>query len=393
MADDYYQLLGVPRSAKPDEIKSAYRKLARKHHPDMNPGNKASEEKFKQLSVAFAVLSDPKKRKLYDEFGPDAEKIGFDEQKAAAYRAYRSGPQPGGGRGVPFDFGGAGQGFGQEVDLGDLFGELFGRRGGGGFGDVEGFGGGRRSAVGPQQGEDLTTKVQITLREAVTGAERALNVTRASPCPTCTGVGQTAVAPCSTCQGTGRAHRKGGPLEMAGACPSCGGSGKRGTPCPSCKGEGAIESSARLTVKIPPGVQSGSQVRLAGQGAAGRRGGPPGDLFIEIEASAHPLVRREGDDLFLELPITVPEAMLGAEVEVPTFSGTVAVKILPGSQSGRKMRLKGRGVPSLKGGPAGDFYLVLKVMVPEPPTSPEAREATALLAQAYRGDVRAEVKL
>ncbi len=326
MADDYYQILGVSRSASADDIKKAFRKLARTYHPDVNPGNKSAEERFKQVNTAFEILGDEKKRKLYDEFGEDAAKLGFDEKKAEQFRAYRA-AQSGGGF--------SGGGVGADFDLGDIFGDIFGRAnaaGGPGF-DIGEILGRQARRGGPQQGEDLTTRVRVTLNEAVSGTERVLTLRR----------------------------------------------------------PGTAEET-RLTVRIPAGVQTGSKVRLAGQGAPGLRGGPPGDLYIETEVAEHPFVRREGDDLHLDLPVTVTEAMLGAEVTVPTFQGDVTVKIPPGSQSGRRMRLKGRGVPALKGGTPGDLYLHLQVKVPEDADS-EARAAAEALARAYRGNVRQELKL
>lgn len=178
----------------------------------------------------------------------------------------------------------------------------------------------------------------------------------------------------------------------SGTCPTCRGSGRAAPPCPSCQGSGVVDETARLTVKIPAGVHTGSKIRLSGQGAAGSRGGPPGDLYIEAIVSEHPLVRREGDDLYMDLPVTVSEAMLGAEVRVPTFQGEVTVKVPEGSQSGRRMRLRGRGAPSLKGGPTGDLYLTLQVKVPEHPST-EARQAAEALARAYQGDVRGSLQL
>ncbi len=390
MADDYYQILEVPRTASAEDIKKAFRKLARKHHPDVNPGNKAAEERFKQLNSAFEVLSDPKKRKLYDEFGEDAAKMGFDEKKAEAYRAYRSARAGGGGPGgIPFSGGGV------DFDLGDIFGDIFGRAGGGGGGFDIGEILGRRGAAaarGPERGEDLTAQVTLSLGEAVTGTERALSVQRPGRCQRCNGRGEAgASGPCPTCKGTGRARRSAG-MPFGGACPTCNGTGRAAEPCPQCDGTGVVEEMTRLTVKIPPGVQTGSKVRLAGQGAAGPHGGPPGDLYIETEVAEHPFVRREGDDLYMDLPVTVPEALLGAEVKVPTFQGEVTVRVPPGSQSGRKMRLKGRGAPSLKGGSPGDMYLVLQVKVPEV-ASPEVKAAAETLARAYPGDVRRELKL
>ncbi|HLL54082.1 MAG TPA: J domain-containing protein [Myxococcaceae bacterium] len=397
MADDFYQLLDVPRTATDDEVKKAYRKLARKYHPDVNPGNKQAEEKFKQISAAFEVLSDPKKRRLYDEFGEDALKMGFDETKANAYRQYRQaaarGRAPGGGAGTPFggfegvDFGGGGM----EDILRDIF-------GGGAAGSPfdfggGGFGGGVRQ-TGPTRGEDLSARVQLTLAEAVHGTERALAVTRPTRCQRCSGRGESGEPTvCGGCKGSGRARQGvNGRVRMSSTCPTCGGSGRSAPPCPVCGGDGVEEQTARLTVKIPAGVNTGSQVRLAGQGAAGTRGGPSGDLYIETEVAEHPQVRRDGDDLSMDLPITVPEAALGAEVKVPTFDGDVMVRIPAGSQSGRKLRLKGKGMPNLKGGGRGDLYLVLKVMVPDS-TSPDLRAVMEKLKGAYAGDVRAEVRL
>ncbi len=392
MATDFYSVLGVGRSASPEEIKKAYRKAAKKYHPDVNPGDTAAEEKFKEVNQAFEVLSDAQKRKLYDEFGDDALKMGFDAQKAEAYRAYRSAQSSGGGMG--------GMPFGEGVDLGDLFGQIFGnagRRGGAGGGgvgfDVGDVMGGQAAASGPARGEDMNARVVLTLAEAVLGTERALQVTRPGTCGTCSGKGAAGPATtCTTCGGSGQARAGFGPLQFSRPCPTCGGSGRSAKPCGTCGGDGRVEQTSRVTVKIPAGVQTGSKVRLAGQGAAGVRGGGPGDLFIETEIEDHPLVRREGDDLYLDLPVTVTEAMLGGEVRVPTFGGDVTVRIPPGSQSGRKMRLRGRGVPHLKGGGTGDFYLVLQIRVPET-DSPAAREAAEKLREAYGKDVRAEVVL
>jgi len=394
MAEDLYQVLGVARTAGADELKKAYRKLAKQHHPDMNPGNKAAEEKFKKVSAAFEVLGDPRKRKLYDEFGDEASQFGFDEKKAEAYRSYRAqtaaraGGMPGG-----YGFGG---GVPEGMDLNDLLEQLLGRqRGGGGMGfdldEEPGFGfGGGAGRRGPARGQDVTSRVQISLAEAVRGAERSVALSRPGKCKTCEGKGtRGAPSTCGSCGGTGRVRR--GPFQSA--CPTCGGSGKSAPPCESCGGTGVVEETARLTVKIPAGVHTGSQVRLAGQGAAGPRGGPAGDLFFEVEVTEHPLVRREGDDLSLDLPITVPEAMLGSEVRVPTFDGEVTVTLPPGSQSGRKMRLRGKGVPNLKGGGRGDLYLILKVVVPEATPGEGMRAAVEAIKGAYRGDVRAEVRL
>jgi molecular chaperone DnaJ len=391
MAEDFYQLLGVSRGATEDEIKKAYRKLARKYHPDVNPGNKAAEEKFKQVSAAFEVLSSSDKRKLYDEFGEDAAKIGYDQKKAEALRAYRDAATHGGGTGgFPGGIPNA-EGF----DIGDLFGELFrNRRGGGG-----GAGGGmedifiRDEPEGPERGEDLHAQVRLTLREAVTGTERSLSVTRPGRCPKCKGSGHFGKPEtCPTCKGSGKIRQGRGPLSMTSTCPTCGGSGKVAPPCDRCGGSGRVEETTRVTVKIPAGVQTGSQVRVPGQGAAGLLGGPPGDLFLEVQVDPHPIVRREGDDLYVPLPVTVPEAMLGAEVRAPTFTGEVTLTVPPHSQSGRKLRLKGQGVPALKGNGRGDLYFELRIQVPEK-ASAEVKAAAETLAHGYQHDVRADLHL
>lgn len=383
---DYYETLGVSRTASAEEIKKAFRQQARKYHPDVNPGNKAAEEKFKQINTAFEVLSDPAKRRLYDEFGEDAARFNFDEKKAEQLRAYRAAQQASrSGGGIPY--------MGQDFDLGDLFGDLFGRTAGGrvDLGDL--FNQGARRGGGPQAGEDLNFTLSLSLNEALTGTERSVSLQRPGRCPRCQGSGEAgAPTACPHCQGTGRIRRGAGRLSMGGTCPQCGGSGKAALPCPNCQGSGQVMESTRLTVTLPPGVKTGSKVRLSGQGAAGVRGGPPGDLYIETQVAEHPLVRREADDLYMDLPLTVAEALLGAEVKVPTFQGEVTVKVPPGSQSGRRMRLKGRGAPSLKGGSPGDLYLTLQVKVPEE-AGPEERQAAEQLARAYRTDVRSELRL
>jgi len=387
MAEDLYQLLGVSRGASEDEIKKAYRKLARKYHPDVNPGNKAAEEKFKQVSAAFEVLSNPEKRKLYDEFGEDAAKIGYDPKKAEALRAYRDaaarGGVPGRASGMP-DL----EGF----DLGDLFGDLFRGRGGRSGRRMEDLFEGDEPE-GPSRGEDLHAQVRLSLREAVTGTERGLSVTRPGKCKKCKGSGHFGKPEsCPTCKGTGKIRQGRGPLSVSGTCPTCGGSGKVAPPCDLCGGSGRVEETTRVTVKIPAGVQTGSQVRVPGQGAAGILGGPPGDLYLEAQVDPHPLVRREGDDLYVDLPVTVTEALLGAQVRAPTFTGEVTLTVPPHSQSGRKLRLKGQGVPSLRGNGRGDLYFEVKIRVPEK-TSADVKAAAETLSRAYGHDVRADLRL
>ncbi|HEY1088847.1 MAG TPA: DnaJ C-terminal domain-containing protein [Archangium sp.] len=315
MVQDYYQRLNVPRGASADEIKKAYRKLARQYHPDHNPGDKRAEENFKALNEAFEVLSDAKKRKLYDEFGDDAAKLGWDEGKAQQYRAYRSGPRSGGG-GFSGGFPGS-VGVDGSVDFESILNEMFGQQ-------VRRPGGRR---AGPRAGGDVEASMEVTLADAVLGAEKNFTL-----------------------------HGK------------------------------------RLSVKIPAGVETGSRVRLSGQGEPGEHGGPPGDLFLEITVAEHPLVRRDGNDLFLELPVTVGEAALGGEVKVPVFGGSGTVVLKPGTQSGTKLRLRGKGVPALKGGAPGDLYLVVQIKLPERLDDAE-KKAISTLEKAYGSDPRANLAL
>lgn len=389
---DLYEILGVGRAASADEVKSAFRKAARKHHPDVNPGNKVAEEKFKEVSGAFDVLGNAEKRKLYDEFGPEAAKLGFDAEKAKAYRAYaRGGSARGSGGGFGVGFGSA-DGQGVPFDLGDLFGDVFSRSGG------RGSAGGARARrghgePGPTAGQDIQAELDIDLAEAVRGSERQIGIERAERCEACKGSGAKRVHACATCKGTGKTELKRGAMRFAGVCSECGGSGEIvDEVCPLCRGEGNREGTSNLVVTIPKGAQAGTVIRLAGQGNAGSRGGPPGDLLLEIALRPHPWVRIEGRDLVFDLPVTVGEAWHGAEVKLPTFEGDVKLKIPAGSSSGRKLRLKGKGVPDLKGGSPGDLYAVVQVTVP-PELGPEGKKLAEAIEALYPGDVRAKLRL
>ena len=379
---DLYEVLGVARNASEDEIRRAYRKLARKHHPDVNPDDPEAEARFKEVSAAYEVLSDPEKRKLYDEFGHDAEKIGYDPDKAAEYRAWkeryeRARAGGAGGFGGFGGFGGGGATGGFDFDLEDLFGGMAGAAGAG-----------RRSAA--RRGADVETELTVDFLEAARGGERRIALQKPVACEACSGQGVRPGSSCSACGGTGRQRVARGPLRMQVACPSCGGRG--GEPCPSCGGSGVQSGRTELTVKIPAGIEDGQKLRLKGQGAPGPGGGPPGDLYVVVRVRPHPLFRREGDDIHLDVPVTVREAMFGAEVEVPTLSGTVKLKVPRGSQSGRKLRLKGKGIHR-KGRPAGDLYVHLQVRVPDPSADEEAaRQAAETLERLYGEDVRAELK-
>ena len=382
MAEALYRTLGVSRSASKSDIKRAYKKLARKYHPDVNPGDKAAEERFKEISAAYEVLEDPEKRKLYDELGEGAESINYDPEKAKAYREWKTqAEQSGGYHQTPT--GGASE-FG--FDLGDIFGDLFG---GGGHG----FGANQNR---PQQGGDISTEMTVSFVEAVQGGEREIRVTRPIACADCGGTGQrpsSGPTGCQSCGGSGRDRVARGPIPIQAPCSACGGTGQQSGPaCSGCGGRGEKTETARLKVSIPAGVGDGQKIRLKGQGAPGRRGASSGDMFITIRVSAHPILTRTGKDLELELPVSVAEAMFGAEVEVPTLDGRISLKIPPGTQTGSKLRLKGKGIPKSRE-PAGDLYVRIGVRLPDPNRDPAAARAAAEELEAlYDGDLRSELK-
>ncbi len=334
---DYYDVLGVKKGASAEEIKKAYRKLARKHHPDVNPGDKAAEDRFKGVSEAYEVLSDEQKRQQYDALG---------------HAAFEGG-RPGGGGG-PHGFGGGAGEF--RVDLNDLFGDLFG-------------GGGRRA--GPRRGADLEYDLEIDFREAVLGTEKEVSYRRAVPCPTCAGQGHragTGGGTCPGCGGSGRTSVRRGPLAMPQPCPRCGGTGRLpGDPCGDCGGRGATPGSEHIRVRIPAGVEEGSRVRVAGKGEAGGEGGA-GDLFILVRVRPDPHFRREGADVVTGVRVPVLDAVLGGQVLVRTLGDEVRMKIPAGTQHGQRFRLKGKGVPG-----RGDLYAEVQLDVPTR-LDPGARE-------------------
>ena len=372
-ASDYYNILGVSRGASPEEIRKAYRKLARKHHPDINPGNKEAESKFKEISVAYDALSDPDKRKLYDEFGEAGLAAGFDAEKARSYRRWQE-QSARVGRTQEFDVG----------DLGDIFGDL---------GDV--FGRGRATRrTGPLQGQDIEAAMEIDFLDAVRGFQTALALQRPVACESCHGAGtksRTAPTTCPECGGTGSKSMVQGPLQFRQSCPRCMGTGQLpGDPCAACGGTGRVLRQETIRVNIPPGAEPGKRIRVPGKGEAGLRGGPAGDLYITARIRPHPLLTRSGRDLTMDLPITVGEAVHGATVEVPTATGPVKVKIQPGAQSGQRLRVKGKGVPAHGNSAAGDLYLRLMVRVPQEKV---AHEVIEKIDQAYAEDVRKDVRL
>jgi molecular chaperone DnaJ len=379
---DYYEILGVKKSASAEDIRKAFRKLARKYHPDVNPGDKTAEEKFKTLSEANDVLSDPKKRKIYDQVGFYSDNI--DPATAEAYA--RGGGQGGfaggapgggfpgsgsghdGGQGVPFDFSGF-----DFSDLGDSAGH--GRRtgGGGGFRDIFSgiFGGGRGAAsaeTGPEAGSDLEYQVNVPFWTAIRGGVMRLNITRQDACSNCRGHGYIeAPGKCPECDGTGQVTQTGGRMKFNVPCPNCQGTGKNVSTCPDCHGEGTVSRTEPLEVRIKAGTRDGQRIRLAGKGNAGAHGGPAGDLYVIIRTGDHPIFRRDGDDIYLTVPVSATEAALGAKIEVPTIDGRALLKIPPGTQSGQKLRLREKGVPSAtKEGVRGDEIVEITVTVPMP---------------------------
>ncbi len=343
---DYYELLGVPRKAALKEIRQAYRKLARKYHPDLNPGDKSAEEKFKQIQEAYDVLSDTKKRQMYDQ-------VGFYSEN------YQGGPPPGAAGGdVHFDFGGFDYGGSGGTSFRDLFSQFFR---GGGMGQP---GGG-----GAEPGSDLEYQIRIGFWEAVRGTVKKLTITRLDTCSDCRGTGSVGgnQQVCTACGGTGQVTQTSGRMRFNLSCPRCGGTGRLRTMCRTCGGEGRVRRAETIDVRIPAGVQTGSRVRVPGHGNAGTQGAPPGDLYIITEVEPHPFFERRGDDVHTVVPITVSEATLGAKIEVPTMDGRSVVRIPPGTNSGQKFRLREKGVPlARKPGRRGDQYVEVQVVVPRP---------------------------
>lgn len=360
---DYYAALGVPKDASTADVKKAYRKLATELHPDKNPGDAKAEERFKTVSEAYDVLSDDVKRREYDE------------QRSLFGR----GPGPSG----------------SNFDVNDLFGQ----GGAGGIGDVFSglFGqGGRRGPGprGPRRGTDVEAGVTLSFVDALRGCTVPLRLTTSGACETCRGSGAapgTSPRACGVCGGQGMVSRNQGGFAFAEPCTACRGGGSViESPCPTCRGAGTTSSERSLTVRIPAGIEDGQRVRLAGRGSPGERGGPAGDLLVAITVTPHPVFSRRGDDLTLAVPVTYPEAALGAQVPVPTPDGPVTLKVPPGTTTGRTFRVRGRGVPK-KGGGAGDLLVTVEVAVPKEMTA-EAREALERYAVAAPQDPRAHLR-
>ncbi len=409
---DYYEILGVKKSASQDEIRKAFRKLARKYHPDVNPGDKAAEEKFKALSEANDVLSDPKKRKIYDQVGFYSDNI--DPAAAEAYArggatgaggfgGFPGGPQGGaqpGGEGVHFDFDGFD--FSDLMDNARRSGRTTSSGSGGSFRDIFSnmFSGGRGAAApaetGPMPGTDLEYQVNVPFWTAIRGGVMRLNITRQDVCANCHGLGYIeSPGKCSECDGTGQVTQTGGrgPAKMKFnvACPSCQGTGKNIATCPVCHGEGTVRRTDPLEVRIKSGTRDGQRIRLAGKGNAGSHGGAAGDLYVIIRIDPHPVFRREGDDIYLTVPVSASEAALGSKIEVPTIDGRALLKIPPGTQPGQKLRLREKGVPSAtQEGERGDEIVEITVHVPMP-RDERTKELLRELAKLNPEDPRAEL--
>jgi molecular chaperone DnaJ len=371
---DYYKTLGVDKKATPAEIKKAYRKLARQYHPDRNPDDKAAEAKFKEISQAHDVLGDPDKRKQYDNgTGP-----------------FSTGGGPGGG------FGGFGNFDFDASNMGDILSNLFGGRGGTGGGGAAGRGGGGRPRA--QRGGDLEAQVSITFDQAIAGAQIPLSVPMHDTCPTCHGTGAkpgTTPKVCPVCQGRGVEVTGQGMFSISQPCSRCGGSGTIiEDPCPTCHGAGAVRTVKRLRVNIPAGVRDGSRIRLAGKGEPGHDGGPPGDLYLVTHVSASPVFKRKGEHLEVEVPLSIPEALRGAEVQVPTLDGSKTLRVKPGTKPGTVQRLRGEGPPRFGSHPSGksrgDIHYRFVLDVPDSLTD-EQQSAVDALAAVMNGNPRARL--
>ena len=344
---DYYELLGVAKGANEEELKKAYRKKAVQFHPDKNPGNKEAEEMFKKVSESYEVLKDPEKRAAYDRYGH------------AAFQQGGSARGPGG-------FSGDGGGF---HDPFDIFREVFGQQGGGGGGIFDQFFGGEGNGGGAGRGSDLRYDLEITLEEAAHGIEKEISFRKLGECTHCHGNGAepgSKKTTCPTCRGAGQVTTSRGFFHVRQACPTCHGSGhKFEKVCAKCHGEGRVNETAKIKVKIPPGVDTGNKLRSSGNGEAGVMSGEAGDLYIVVHVKEHDVFERQGDDLFCEIPIKFTLATLGGTIQVPTMAGKATLKIPAGTQSGTTFRLKGRGMPHLRGGSHGDQLIRVQVEVPD----------------------------
>jgi len=372
---DYYELLGVGRKASLKEIRQAYRKAARKYHPDLNPGDKSAEEKFKQIQEAYENLSDPKKRQMYDQFGFAGPNMAGGYPGAGAPGA-GAGPQD-----VHFDFGGFDFGGAGGTSFRDLFSQIF-------------RGANAAQAYEEEPGNDLEYHIDIPFSEAMRGAVKKITITRLDSCNECHGTGMapgTGQQVCPACGGTGQTTQVSGRMRFQIACARCGGTGRLHTVCRTCGGEGRVRRADTIDFRIPPGAHTGSRFRVPGRGNAGTHGGPPGDLYIITRVEPHPFFERRGDDLYTVVPVTVAEAALGAKVEVPTIDGRAQVRIPPGTNSGKVLRLREKGAPSVRHpGKRGDQLVEVRVVVPRPEDE-HVKQLLRDLAKHEREDPRRDI--
>lgn len=377
MAEDFYEILGVSKNATQEEIKKAYRKLARKWHPDINPGNKEADQRFKDISRAYDCLGSEEKRELYDEFGEEGLQAGFDAEKAREYARWSS--FQGGART------GAGEGFGRYQSYEDIFGDLFGA-------GMEGSG--FRTTMA-SRGRDIEHEMTIDLISALKGFETELAMQKTKTCPGCQGSGKdpdSSITSCPVCGGSGRQDVAEGPIQFTKPCPQCNGHGQTGKPCAQCGGSGRVLGTERIRVVIPQGVKDGSKVRVAGKGEPGLNGGQPGDLYLVIHLKPHPFLKRDGDNLTMEVPVTVREAMAGGTIRIPTIDGQVNLKVPPRSQSGQVLRLKGKGAVNVKTKKRGDLLVKLAVKVPKTDDK-DILQAVQKMDRLYKGDLRKDIRI
>jgi molecular chaperone DnaJ len=376
---DYYETLKVARKASADDIRKAYRKLARKYHPDLNPGDKGAEERFKAVQEAYDILSDPKKRQMYDQYGFYSE-------------GGHPGGGPGAGAGPNMDFGG--------FDFSDIFTQA-GPRGGartetgaGGFRDIfsQFFRAERDRDVAPEKGTDLEYALNIDFWQAIRGTTARLNITRQDVCGACKGTGAAGsnTITCPQCNGGGTVTQMAGAMRFNLTCPRCNGKGRLSNACPACHGDGRIARTENVEVRIPPGARDGSRLRVPGKGSAGTMGASPGDLYITTRVEPHPFFQREGDDIEIRVPITVTEAGLGAKIEVPTIDGRALLKIPPGTRTGQKFRLREKGVFNSRKNQRGD-QIVEAVVQPPKVRDERTKEILRELAALHPEDPRAEL--
>lgn len=387
---DYYDTLKIPRNASADEVRKSYRKLARKYHPDLNPGDKAAEERFKNVQEAYDILSDQKKREMYDQYGFYSEN---------GYPGAGPGPGAGPHQAPNMDFGG--------FDFSDYFSRGGGAGGstgsggrtretGGGFKDIfsQFFKGGaaEEEPEQPQKGTDLEYALSIDFWQAIRGTQATINVTRHEVCPTCHGSGSASSgsATCPECNGTGHVTQMAGAMKFNLTCPRCGGKGRLSKACPTCHGDGRIAKTETVEVRIPAGAQNGSRLRVPGKGNAGTMGAPPGDLYITTRVEPHPFFNREGDNILIKVPVTVTEAGLGAKIEVPTIEGKAILKVPPGTQNGQKFRMREKGVFNSRKNQHGDQIVEVAIQAPKVHNE-ETKDLLRKLAELNPEDPRAEL--